>query len=181
MVREVQHESIDDKPSGLLVEEVRLWHTPLIGAYLLWRFTDGYCKAHPEGDAPIALLHFIAAAILTNAKLHEPISRRRKNLQSYALGFENDKNVDLLLTIQERATERKAYTLAAIDAAICQGLLVWDFDSAKLYPCHISKNPRRGKGLRPSIVKEGSKAEILGAWFAEHDVATIGAYLKVVF
>ena len=43
---------------GQLVEEVKLWNTPTIGAYLLWRFTKGYTKNHPTEDAPVALFTF---------------------------------------------------------------------------------------------------------------------------
>lgn len=166
---------------GQLAEEVKLWNTPLIGAYLLWKFTDGYCNAHPEGDAPIGLLHFIAIAIITSKKLSEPISKRRASLQSYVFSFEDSKKTDLLLTIHQRAKERKRYTLAAIDTAISQGLLTWDLSSAKLYPCSSVRKPQRGKGLKPSLLKDGVKAEILGAWFAEHDLPAISAYLRVVF
>jgi len=166
---------------GQLVEEVKLWNTPTVGAYLLWKFTTGYCDGHPNGDAPIGLLHFLAIAMLTNKKLLEPINNRRDDLQSYARSFENSKNSDILLTIQERAREKREYTMASIDIAIAKGLLVWDADSGKLYPCDISKSPSSGKALNKMFKDDGKKAEILGKWFAKHDLSTIAAYLKVVF
>jgi hypothetical protein len=43
-----------------IVDEVKLWNTPLVGAFLLWKFTQGYTENHPSGEAPIGLLHFIA-------------------------------------------------------------------------------------------------------------------------
>jgi hypothetical protein len=46
---------------GQLVDEVKLWNTPIVGAYMLWKFTQGYCDGHPNGDAPIGLLHFVAS------------------------------------------------------------------------------------------------------------------------
>jgi ABC-three component (ABC-3C) system Middle Component 3 len=166
---------------GQLVEEVKLWNTPTVGAYLLWKFTTGYCDGHPNGDAPIGLLHFLAIAMLTNKKLLEPINNRRDDLQSYARSFENSKDSDILLTIQERAREKREYTMASIDIAIAKGLLVWDVDSGKLYPRNLSKSPSRGKALKEMFKKNGKKAEILGKWFAKHDIHTIAAYLKVVF
>lgn len=166
---------------GQLVEEVKLWNTPIVGAYLLWEFTKGYLSEHPTGDAPIALLHFIASAILTNKELLEPISGRRDDLQSYARSFEESKESDILLTIHERARQKREYTLASINIAIAEGLLVWDVDSGKLYPRELSKKPSSGKTLRANIKKDGKKAETLGKWFAKHDVPTIAAYLKVVF
>ena len=166
---------------GQLVEEVKLWNTPTVGAYLLWRFTKGYCDAHPSGDAPIGLLHFVAIAMFTNKKLFKPITDQRDNLQSYARSFESSKNSDILLTIQERTREMREYTMASIDIAVAKGLLSWDADSGKLYPCDLSKRPSSGKALKTTIKKDGNKAAILGKWFAKHDLPTIAAYLKVVF
>lgn len=166
---------------GKLVDEVLLWNTPIIGAFLLWRFTQGYCNGHPHGDAPIGLLHFLASAILTNKELLKPISNQRDDLQSYARSFENTKNSDILLSIQQRIREKREYTLAAIDIAIAEGLLVWEVESGKLYPCDLKKCPSRGKALKKNITSEGKKAEILGEWLSKHDISTIEAYLKVVF
>ncbi|MCR4293550.1 MAG: DUF6521 family protein [Candidatus Kuenenia sp.] len=166
---------------GQLLEEVKTWNTPIVGAYLLWRFTHGYCKGHPHGDAPIGLLHFVASAILTNKKLLKPISNRRDNIQSYARSFVDTKDSDILLTIHDRVREKREYTLMAIDIAIAEGLLVWDVNSGKLYPRNLKKIPDRGKALKGTHKRDGDKAEILGKWLAKHDLNTIAAYLKVVF
>lgn len=165
---------------GKLVNEVRVWNTPIIGSYLLWRFTQGYCKAHPDGDAPIGILHFIAMAILTNKTLIKPISNQRDGLQSYVHSFENTKDSDALLSIQGRTKDKLKYTLTAIDIAIAEGLLVWDATSGKLYPCELTRRPDRGKALKSKVKSEGNKAEILGKWFSKHECSTIVAYLKVV-
>lgn len=164
-----------------LVEEVKLWNTPAIGAFLLWRFTAGYCEKHSSGDAPIALLHFIATAILTNKDLAKPINNQRDGLQSYVRSFEDAKNSDLLLRIHERANEKREYTLASIDVAIAEGLLVWDVNTGQLYPREIKKRSSRGKGLKDTFKQSGMKAEILGQWFSQHDLPTISKYLKVLF
>jgi hypothetical protein len=169
----------EEADTSLLVEEVRTWNTPLVAAYQLWNFTLGYCEARTDGDAPLGLLHFIAGPILASPQLSETVSMRRKGLQSYALGFEDKKQVDLLLGLQERIRRRRPQTLAAIDAAICAGLLVWDPESGKLYPRKAPK-ARRGRNLRLGLKREGEKAKILGTWFAAHDLPTIAAYLKVV-
>jgi hypothetical protein len=166
---------------GKLVEEVKMWNTPINGAFLLWKFTQGYCNGHPHGDAPIGLLHFVASAILTNKELLKPISNQRDDLQSYARSFENTKDSDILLSIHQRIKDKREYTLAAIDIAVAEGLLVWDLESGKLYPRDIIKRPGRGKALKTKIKSEGDKAEILGKWFSKHDLSTIEAYLKVVF
>lgn len=176
-------ELVTDKPEearpSLLAEEVRTWNTPLVGAYQLWQFTLGYCESRTDGDAPIGLLHFIAGPILASPQLSEAVNLRRKSLQSYALGFEDKKQIDILLGLQERIRRRLPHTLKAIDAAICAGLLVWDAESGKLYP-RQAPAARRGRNLRAALKREGDKARVLGAWFADHDLPTIAAYLKVV-
>lgn len=176
----IRAEGENKRHRGVLAEEVRVWNTPLVGAYLLWQFTSGYCDAHPSGDAPVGILHFVASAILANPRLNETVSNRRKNLQSYVAGFEDKKQMDLLLTLQDRISSRKQLTLSAIDVAIYAGLLSWDTESGKLYPHLAPKSPRRGMSIRPTMVREGTKARILGAWFSEHDVPTIASYLRVV-
>lgn len=166
---------------GKLVDEVKLWNTPIIGAFLLWKFTQGYCNGHPHGDAPIGLLHFVASAILTSKELLKPISNRRDDLQSYARSFVDSNDTDILLTIHQRIKDKREYTLAAIDIAIAEGLIVWDLKSGKLYPRNLIKQAGRGKALKKNAKSEGDKAEILGRWFSKHDLSSIEAYLKVVF
>ena len=165
---------------SLLAEEVRVWNTPLYGAFLSWCFTDSYVKSHPSADAPLAILHFIALPILTSPRLNKNVTDRRKNLQSYVQGFEDGKMSDILLSLQDRIEAKKMNTLASIDAAIYSGLLSWDIDTGKLYPHTLQNKPARGSSLRPSLIRERHKAEVLGRWFAEHDVPTIASYLRVV-
>lgn len=163
-----------------LLEEVRLWNTPAIGAYYLFRFTQGYVTAMEDGDAPIALYHFIAIAILTNEQLKSPISNQRENLQSYVRSFEDRQSTDILLGIQTRIKEKLKYTWSSIDFAVANGLLYWDFDNAKLFVRPINKSPGYGHSPKASVKREGDKAEILGRWFSEHNFSTITAYLKII-
>jgi hypothetical protein len=165
---------------GKLAVEVRQWNSPSVGAYLLWRFTSGYCDAHPNGDAPVALLHFLAVPLLTNRRLLDPISNRRADLQSYVRSFETSNDSDILVTVHDRAKRNRAYTLASIDIAVSTGLVSWDADSGKLYPSKNINRPKRGNALKASFEKDGKKAGILGRWFAEHSISAIATYLKVV-
>jgi hypothetical protein len=166
---------------GKLVEEVRLWNTPVVGAHLLWRFTSGYTEHHANGDAPSALLHFLAMAILTSPQLLEGISGRRPNLQSYARSFAEKGRSDLLLGIQKRVDQKKDYTLAAIDIAVANGLLAWDAERGKLYA--RTRNTSPGRGCRPkgAMGSTGNKAGLLGKWMSEHDIGTIASYIGVAF
>ena len=163
-----------------LAEEVRIWNTPVVGAYILWCFTQGYTKNHPDGKAPVLLLHFFASAILTNQRLSDPVNNHRKNLASYAQCFTDKKDVDLFLSIQDRVNKTKIYTLSSIDLAIQHGLLFLDPEDACLYPRNILKTPGRRMALKQSVKSMGKKAETLGKWFSAHPITHISSILKVV-
>lgn len=166
---------------GQIVEEVKIWNTPIIGSFLLWKFTVGYVANHPAGDAPIGLLHFVAAGILTNRELIEAIIDSRPNLASYIRWFEEQEKTDLLLEIQARVASKRKYTLDAIDIAIHSGLLIWDTETGKLYPKTQLSSPPKGAALKNLYKRHGLKAEILGKWFSQLDIKMIATYLKIVF
>ncbi|AZA88162.1 hypothetical protein EG349_15850 [Chryseobacterium shandongense] len=163
-----------------IIEEVRLYNTPAIGAYLLYKFTEGYINSHKSDDAPIALHHFIASAILSSESLKSRISNMRENLQSYIRSFEDSKTSDLLVGIHDRVKEKMSYTWSSIDIAVASGLLYWDTESGKLYYKKLEKSPSYGTLPKPSIKRDGERAEILGRWFSEHELSTITAYLKIL-
>lgn len=163
-----------------IVDDVRAWNTPIIGAYLLWCFSSGYYKNHKLGECPVVLLHFLAAPILTSAHLVSPVSDKRHGLSSYIRSFNDSKEVDLLLSLQERADKLKEHTLLAIDLGIKNNLFVLDAEDARIYPKEIDGKRSRGSGLKPEAKAIGKKAEILGKWFSEYEVPQIAAMLKVV-
>lgn len=165
---------------GKLIEEVKIWNTPLLGAFMLWRFSQGYQESHLKGEAPIGILHFIANGIFTNEKLLNGISNSRPNLQSYVRGFEDAKESDLLLSIHERIKLKRMYTLQSIDIAVSEGLVVWEKDSGRIYPRQVTAIPKRGNALKVIHQRNGFKAEILGKWFADHTLSSITNYLKIV-
>ena len=166
---------------GQLVEEVKIWNTPAVGAFLLWKFTCGYVNNHPAGDSPVGLLHFVASGILSNKELLDAISNRRENLASFVRWFEEQEKVDVLMEIQARIKTKLKYTLESLDVAMMSGLLVWEPQTAKIYPLLNVKTPKRGFGLNALYKSYGTKAEALGKWFAQHDLRTIATYLKIVF
>lgn len=166
---------------GQIVEEVKIWNTPAIGAFLLWKFTVGYIQGHPTGEAPVALLHFVATGILTNKELIEAINDMRPNLASFVRWFEEQEKTDMLLEIQDRIAAKRRYTLDAIDIATYSGLLAWNTESGKLYPRTQLPDAPKGSGLKNLYKRYGTKAEILGKWFAQLDMKMIATYLKLVF
>jgi hypothetical protein len=163
-----------------LVEEVRVWNTPVVGSYVLWRFTQGYTDHHSEGQSPVLLLHFLASAILTNKRLSEPVNNLRKDLASYARSFTDKKDVDLFLSIQDRITKTRFYTLASIDLAIQHGLLFLNPEDGCLYSKNLSGKPSRGMAPKQSVKALGNKADTLGRWFSAYSVSQVSTILKVV-
>ena len=163
-----------------LLEEVQQWNSPAVSAYLLWKFTEGYCSARSNADAPVALLHFLVYPILTSKRLLEAVSNRKPNLQSYVLSFEKQKNSDDLVNIHDMVSRNRSNAMNSIDMAVSTGLLFWDSESGKLHPRKETGRPRKGNSPRKDCVRNGKKATILGTWFAEHEISTIATYLKVV-
>ena len=163
-----------------LLEEIREWNTPIVGVYLLWRFSAGYSSKHPNGAAPVVILHFIASAILTNGSLSDAISGRRPNLESYVRSFHESKQSDILACLHQRIVEKRQYTMDAIDIAVSTGFLAWDCEQAILHPCGTPKSKRGGYKLSTMITNQGKKAEKLGEWFAVHDIPSIASYLGVL-
>jgi len=163
-----------------LAEEIKIWNTPIVGSYILWRFTHGYTEFQPDGKSPVLLLHFIAAAILTNQRLSDPVNNRRKDLASYVRSFTKKKDIDLLLSIQDRVNNTKRYTLESVDIAIQKGLLVLNPDDACVYPSQLAHKPSRGMAPKQSIISMGKKGEILGRWFSSYPVNQVVSLLKVV-
>lgn len=163
-----------------LVEEVKIWNTPVVGAYVLWRFTQGYTDHHSDGRSPVLLLHFLASAILTNKRLSDPVNNNRKDLASYARSFTDKADVDLFLSIQNRVNMTRSYTLSSIDLAIQHGLLFLNPEDACVYPKKMSGKPSRGMAPKQSVKSLGNKSETLGKWFSAYPVIQVSTLLKVV-
>ncbi len=161
-------------------EEVRNWNTPILGSYLLWRFSHGFANHHKFGESPIILYHFIASSILTSSRLIQPVSDKREGLASYVKSFNDKKDIDLLLSIQDRIEATKQYTLSALDLGIRQRLFVLDSEDARLYPREVKKKATKGRALNPEAKSLGKKAEILGKWFSKHELPQVASMLKVV-
>jgi hypothetical protein len=165
---------------GKLIEEVKEWNTPIVGAYLLWRFTHCFVQNHPNGDAPVVILHFIASGIMTEPNIYDAINGHRPNLASFVRWFNEEKKSDFLGCFNQKIIQKRKYTMDSIDIAVSCGLLAWDTSTAKIFPATIKrvKAGTLSKGI--ATLKLGEKAEILGKWFSEHDLSTITAYLGVV-
>ncbi|MDR0632203.1 MAG: DUF6521 family protein [Holosporaceae bacterium] len=167
---------------GKLVEEVREWNSPIIGAYLLWRFTQSYVHNHPTGDAPVVILHCIANTLLTSPDFNYLISDKRPNLASYVKGFSESqyKKSDVFACLSQRIRKQLSSAIQAIDISTATGLLAWESESAKLFPLEEVKSLRGTATKGMAVQAIGHKAEVLGKWFANLDILTITSSLGVV-
>ena len=147
--------------SSLLVDEYRTWHTPVIGAYLLYLFTEAYKGNHPEGRAPIVILHFITAAILTDDALADKL-KRKTSLVQYVRHARNGDTSLHFMKLHERTRSRFSYTARAIDIAVAGGYLKWDVDSASLTACKLASRPGSGDFKTGRIKELGERAKLLG-------------------
>jgi hypothetical protein len=165
---------------GKLIEEVQEWNTPVVGAYLLWRFTKSFIQNHSKGDAPIATFHFFVSGIMTEPNIYNTLSGHRSNLPSFVRWFNEEKRSDLLACLSQQILKQRIYTIKSIDIAVSSGLLAWDVETAKIYSTNISRIKKGTSIMGLSVQNLGDKAEVLGKWFAEYDLHTVAAYLGVV-
>jgi hypothetical protein len=165
---------------GKLVEEVREWQTPIVGTYLLWRFTKSFVENHPNGDAPVVILHYIVNTLINSTEYSDPINGHRSNIASYIRSFTDDNKSDLLAGLAQRIYKQRESSMKAIDIAVAAGFLAWDTETAKIYPLNNFK-PARGSNTKGiSIQSLGKKADILGKWFSNTDLQTVVSSLGVI-
>lgn len=162
-----------------LVEEYEEWNTPLIGAFLLWGFNKSYVGNHLTGEAPVVIEDFIAYSLLMSKSYNERITNRITTIASYIQSFTIKKQSDILATLVSKINEDKEITLKAIDFAVSYGLLVWDCETAKLYPKSLDDNQMSVLKDLP-IMKLQKKAEILGKWFSQVNLNTLLSLFGVV-
>lgn len=165
---------------GKLENEIKEWNTPLVGAYLLWCFAQSFVKNHSHSDSPTVIEIIIAFTLLTNNVYSENINGHRPNFASYVRSFTENKRSDLLACLSDKLQEQKTLAMAAVDIAVGTGLLAWDYDSAKLFPCDSFKLKRGSSQKGMSVQALKSKAITLGKWFSQVSINTIVASLGVI-
>jgi len=162
-----------------LVEEYEEWNTPLIGAFLLWAFNKSYVGNHLTGEAPVVIEDFIAYSLLMSKNYNERITNRTTTVAAYVQSFTDKKQSDILASLVSKINEDKEIALKSVDFAVSFGLLVWDCETAKLYPKSLDDNQMSVLKNLP-IMKLQKKAEILGKWFSQVNLNTLLSLFGVV-
>lgn len=166
--------------ASTLVAESHTWHTPVIGAYLLWRFTKAYQKSHTDKMPPIVLNHFLALAILTDSNLH-PHLFRCTGIPQLARRFRTGTASAAYYRLHDRVRERLPYTVKAINIAVAGGFLKWDVDRGTLTAKAITSKDGSIDYATGEIATLGARAEVLGKFFAKHPLSKTAEALGVVF
>ncbi len=161
--------------SADMTETIRMWHTPYIGAYLLWRFASGYCTASSGRAAPL-MLFFIAAALATDRQYYEPVAKR--NFKTYHRYFIEKKKLSALVVLQGVINAKREYTCAAIERAVAGGFLEWNSEAGTLAARPL-KPQKKASLLDDETKRAGNAAEKIGEWFAGESLSDICVLLGV--
>jgi len=165
---------------AILLDEYNEWNNPVVGAYLLWRFSSGYANAHPEHLAPPLLLHFVVVALLRGRVYSDAIDHAL-SLHAYAAKFVTGGYADKIEALHGKVQSHLPYTMQSIDMAISRCILALDVDGARLVPLDIGKQKRGSGALSRSVQRLGNRAEKLGKWMAPLELSTIALDLGVKF
>lgn len=181
-----------------LAEEYNEWNTPIVGAYLLWRFASEYVECHPGHQAP-SFLHLCIVSVLLRWSVYSNEIPHAKSLHAYAARFikkdkdvgatkgngkrkEKEYNADRLEAIHYKIKELLPFTLKSVNMAVSRKLLVWDVDNARLEPLKIGKlKPGTSLLSKTSVQKLGNHAATLAKWMASLELSTIAFDLGVKF
>ena len=165
---------------GALSDEYREWNTPVVGAYLLWRFTKGFMSERSGAEPPSFLWHCVAAAIVSSATYSDVIDHAR-SLHKYSQYFIANGMADKLEKLHYRVQKLLPYTKRAVDIAVNRHMLVWDVQNGALLPVDLGSQAKGSAQLSSSIKDLGRKADRLGQWCSKVDLNALTIELGVKF
>lgn len=160
-----------------LSAEIREWNTPLLGAYLLWRFTQGY-ESIGERKSPEFLFHFVVLPILESPELSQPIRGRRDSFASYVKSFATDGKLDVLAKLNDRVADFRETTIQALEIGFAIRLFEWKDDMFRLHALK-SDDDLVSQFLTEPITKLGSKAFRFGTWTSSISLSLFSSLLGV--
>jgi len=160
--------------------ELNAWDSPVGGAYLIWRFTLGFCEVDATG--PNVLLAYPAIAMLMDRNFSKFILEAG-SLADYAYGFQDSagKKARSLGGLTERIDEYRDWTLRSIEFALVTRLVELNPETGTLKAILQEESSDSIKVAKAFKREDGRKAEHLGSVFARTDEKYIGYYLGVKF
>ena len=144
----------------MLLDEIDAIQNPALGATLIWRAVWGFYEASGRTTGCPALLAFIILPVLFNEDLRTAVSSTytSSGIQKFESKF--GKQIDLLFSIQERASSMRDLSRRSLSIGLSRGLLALSPDTALLWPRSTSFT----RAVPRSVIHLTAASERLGAW-----------------
>ena len=166
-----------------------IWNSPVVGAYLLWKFSCGYCNKYPESGkvlskvapAPHMAWAFPALAILMQPKFSNYIKEKYDTLEQWVRFFVAESHRNVFGSLTKDIIFRKQMILESIDMAYTTHLLGGTAERWVMKPLleeEVKDMQSYSKRFRGDL---GKKAELLGMWFSFEEPSKISRLLEVTF
>ena len=155
-----------------------VWNSPVVGAYLLWRFVLGY---HQEsGVYPNMALAFPAVTILMQPQFTDELSPRIRSLEGYVKKLVEKSKRGYLNDLGNDIREHKDSILAVIETAVVLEMVSVNYENGTLETSR--KETKELAKFAADFRKEmGGKAETLGKRFGAVSAETVCNLLGVYF
>lgn len=144
----------------MLLDEVDAIQNPGLGATLIWRAVCGYHGASERTDGCPSLLAFIVLPVIYNEDLRTTVSRTYTSSGIRMFESKFGKQIDLLLSIQDRANAMRELSRRSLAIGLSTGLLALSPETALLWP----RSTTFTRALPPGVAELTSAAEKLGSW-----------------
>ncbi len=155
-----------------------IWNSPVVGAYLLWRFVTGYreeCGANPN----IALA-FPALDMLMQPQFTDDLTPGVRSLAGFVRRLAENNKRGYLDDLTNDIRAHKDRILAIIETAVVIELVGVDHAEGTLAgaPAENARTARIATAFRDNL---GAKAATLGRRFAKEPLSNICNLLGVYF
>ena len=160
--------------TSALVEELRIWNTPVIGAYLAYRFVKTFAQKRPDKRPPDLIMLCLAIAVLSDRRLSSNI-RLRRGISSFRRYLEGEKNAVAFDGIHDVVAKTLPYTLAAIDIALACGIVRVNAESATIEAVDFQSRKGTNDIITTAITEDVKIIETLAKWFAKFENSSVVA------
>lgn len=161
-----------------MIDIRRVWNSPVVGAYLLWRFVLGYyseAKAYPS-----MALAFPALNILMQPQFTAELTPRVLSLKGYVSKLNEAGKRGYLTDLQNEISEHKDCILEIIETAVVMELVSVNYECGTLETT-FKEQKEIGKVAVEFRREMGGKAETLGKRFGKEPLVSICNLLGVYF
>lgn len=171
------------KTNSPLVEEFRISNTPVIGAYMFWRFAKKFAEESRKAGKkrnPHFLLFCFVSAIMADRKILNEL-RLKRSISSFRRFLTGDHKGVLFDNIHGRVKDMLPYTMAALDIAYACGLLKMHSENGEVEPFAVTTKRGTLPFVSDEISADAKLAETLAKWFLKYEnPAEVARKLEVI-